>query len=138
GRPSSRPTRSRRAPRRGPATRRASAVARPRGRAPARAPAAEPTPCGARTGIRQGLLRPATRDEASRGRCYSVPTSRHACRRLVPERRARRRGRLRPREGANGTVNEYDILLMLDPDVPEERHDEIIARTRELIERGGS
>ena len=34
-------------------------------------------------------------------------------------------------------MNEYEILLMLDPDVPEERHDEIIARTRELIERGG-
>jgi len=34
-------------------------------------------------------------------------------------------------------VNEYEILLMLDPDAPEERHDEIIARTRELIERGG-
>jgi len=34
-------------------------------------------------------------------------------------------------------VNEYEILLMLDPDVPEERHDEIIARTRELIDRGG-
>src|SRR5438874_12949387 len=26
---------------------------------------------------------------------------------------------------------------MLDPDAPEERHDEIIARTRELIQRGG-
>jgi small subunit ribosomal protein S6 len=34
-------------------------------------------------------------------------------------------------------VNEYEILLMLDPDAPEERHDEIIARTRELIERAG-
>ncbi len=34
-------------------------------------------------------------------------------------------------------MNEYEILLMLDPDAPEERHDEIIARTRELIERGG-
>jgi small subunit ribosomal protein S6 len=36
-----------------------------------------------------------------------------------------------------GTVNDYEILLMLDPEAPEERHDEIIARTRELIERGG-
>jgi small subunit ribosomal protein S6 len=34
-------------------------------------------------------------------------------------------------------VNDYEILLMLDPDAPEERHDEIIARTRELIEKGG-
>jgi ribosomal protein S6 len=30
-------------------------------------------------------------------------------------------------------VNDYEILLMLDPETPEERHDEIIARTRELI-----
>src|SRR5439155_20218617 len=36
-----------------------------------------------------------------------------------------------------GNVNEYEILLMLDPEAPEERHDEIIARTRELIEKGG-
>jgi small subunit ribosomal protein S6 len=34
-------------------------------------------------------------------------------------------------------VNDYEILLMLDPETPEERHDEIIARTRELIEKGG-
>jgi small subunit ribosomal protein S6 len=34
-------------------------------------------------------------------------------------------------------VTEYEILLMLDPEVPAERHDEILARTRELIERSG-
>lgn len=34
-------------------------------------------------------------------------------------------------------MTEYEILLLLDPEAPEERHDEIIARTRELIERGG-
>ncbi len=34
-------------------------------------------------------------------------------------------------------MNDYEILLMLDPETPEERHDEIIARTRELIEKGG-
>jgi small subunit ribosomal protein S6 len=33
-------------------------------------------------------------------------------------------------------VNDYEILLMLDPDA-EERHDEILARTRELIEKSG-
>ena len=32
---------------------------------------------------------------------------------------------------------EYEILLMLDPDLPEDRQDEIVARTRELVERGG-
>ena len=34
-------------------------------------------------------------------------------------------------------MNDYEILLMLDPEAPEERHDEILARTRELIEHGG-
>ncbi len=34
-------------------------------------------------------------------------------------------------------MNDYEILLMLDPETPEERHDEIIARARELIEKGG-
>jgi small subunit ribosomal protein S6 len=30
----------------------------------------------------------------------------------------------------------YEILLMLDPDLAEERQEQIVARTRELIERG--
>lgn len=34
-------------------------------------------------------------------------------------------------------MNEYEVLLMLDPDLPQERQDEIVNRTRELIERGG-
>jgi small subunit ribosomal protein S6 len=34
-------------------------------------------------------------------------------------------------------VIQYEILLMLDPELPDERHDEILARTRELIERDG-
>jgi small subunit ribosomal protein S6 len=34
-------------------------------------------------------------------------------------------------------VNDYEILLMLDPDVPEERHNEIIERTRRAIEKDG-
>ncbi len=32
---------------------------------------------------------------------------------------------------------EYELLLMLDPELPEERQTEILARMRELIERGG-
>ncbi len=32
---------------------------------------------------------------------------------------------------------EYEILLMLDPDVPEERQNEIIQRARDLVEQGG-
>lgn len=32
---------------------------------------------------------------------------------------------------------DYEILLMLDPEAAEERHEEILARTRELIEKDG-
>jgi small subunit ribosomal protein S6 len=36
-------------------------------------------------------------------------------------------------------MNPYEIMLMLDPELPEERQNEILARTRGLIEqRGGS
>jgi small subunit ribosomal protein S6 len=34
-------------------------------------------------------------------------------------------------------VIDYEILLMLDPELPEERQSEIVTRTRELIEKGG-
>jgi small subunit ribosomal protein S6 len=40
-------------------------------------------------------------------------------------------------EGAFADVNEYEILLMLDADLPEERGNEIIARLREQVERDG-
>jgi small subunit ribosomal protein S6 len=40
------------------------------------------------------------------------------------------------REGL-GTVTTYEILLMLDPEHAEARQDEIVARTRELVEKGG-
>ena len=33
--------------------------------------------------------------------------------------------------------HDYEILLMLDPELPEARQDEIIVRIRELIENGG-
>jgi small subunit ribosomal protein S6 len=36
-----------------------------------------------------------------------------------------------------GNVTAYEILLLLDPDVAEERQNEILTRARELIERGG-
>jgi small subunit ribosomal protein S6 len=32
---------------------------------------------------------------------------------------------------------EYEILVMLDPEIPEERQNEILERARELVERGG-
>jgi small subunit ribosomal protein S6 len=34
-------------------------------------------------------------------------------------------------------VNEYEILLMLDPDLPEQRQEEILTRIRGLVENGG-
>ena len=37
------------------------------------------------------------------------------------------------------SANDYEVLLMLDPELPEERDTEIVTRTRELIEsRGGT
>ena len=34
-------------------------------------------------------------------------------------------------------MNEYEILLMLDPELPEERGNEIVARVRERVEGDG-
>jgi small subunit ribosomal protein S6 len=34
-------------------------------------------------------------------------------------------------------VVSYEVLLMLDPELPEERQAEIVTRMRELVERGG-
>ena len=34
-------------------------------------------------------------------------------------------------------MTDYEILLMLDPELPEERQDEIVTRTRELVEKAG-
>jgi len=36
-----------------------------------------------------------------------------------------------------GTVTTYEILLMLDPEGAEAHQDEVIARVRELVEKGG-
>ena len=36
-----------------------------------------------------------------------------------------------------GSVTDYEILLMLDPELPEERQTEILTRAREAIERDG-
>jgi small subunit ribosomal protein S6 len=34
-------------------------------------------------------------------------------------------------------VNDYEILLLLDAELPDERQNEIVSRTRETIEKGG-
>ena len=36
-----------------------------------------------------------------------------------------------------GSVTDYEILLMLDPELPEERQTEIVTRAREAIEKDG-
>src|SRR5690242_7446612 len=35
------------------------------------------------------------------------------------------------------TVTEYEILLLLDPDLSEDRQNEIVTRIQETVERGG-
>jgi len=35
-------------------------------------------------------------------------------------------------------VIDYEILLLFDAELPEERQNEIVTRTRELVERGGA
>ena len=32
---------------------------------------------------------------------------------------------------------DYEIVLLLDPELPDERQNEIVTRTRELVEGGG-
>jgi len=34
-------------------------------------------------------------------------------------------------------MNEYEIMLLLDPELPEGRQEQVVARTRELIEKAG-
>ena len=34
-------------------------------------------------------------------------------------------------------MTEYEILLLLDPDLEEDRQSEIVSRTRDLVEKGG-
>jgi small subunit ribosomal protein S6 len=41
------------------------------------------------------------------------------------------------RKEALGTVTTYEILLMLDPEGADAHQDEVIARVRELVEKGG-
>ena len=59
----------------------------------------------------------------------------------LPVRRATRAAttrRSRPdRRELIGTVSEYEILLLLDPDLTEDRQNEIVSRIRENVERGG-
>jgi small subunit ribosomal protein S6 len=55
----------------------------------------------------------------------------------VPDRRLPARPTQTEGREVSGTVIAYEILLMLDPELAEERQNEIVARTRELVEKGG-
>src|SRR5215469_3929962 len=58
-------------------------------------------------------------------------------RRSVPS-GAGSRGRHRDHgKGGHRDVTTYEILLMLDPEQAEARQEDIVARTRELVEKGG-
>jgi small subunit ribosomal protein S6 len=48
-----------------------------------------------------------------------------------------RQGRYRRPKEARGNVIDYEILLLFDAELPDERQSEIVTRTRELVERGG-
>jgi small subunit ribosomal protein S6 len=52
-----------------------------------------------------------------------------------PDRRAfRRRGRTSPEEVIR--INPYEIMLLIEPEVAEERHGEIIDRVKQIVEKG--
>jgi small subunit ribosomal protein S6 len=40
-------------------------------------------------------------------------------------------------EGGNRLLHDYEVLLMLDPELSEARQEEIVVRTRELVENAG-
>ena len=52
----------------------------------------------------------------------------------VPPERRRPGGADQTEGSRTGTVNEYEILLMLDPDTSEERQNEIVTRMREMVD----
>ena len=102
--------------------------------APARA---QPLAAGGRTRRDPSANPTPARKRRIRGRCYSSadfsPRTRAD---PFPSALAREADSDRGKEN-EGTVNDYEILLMLDPETAEERQTEIIARTRELVEKGG-
>src|SRR5579884_2709108 len=67
-----------------------------------------------------------------------APLPAPSSRRSVPS-GAGRRGRRRDRgkKGGDRDVTTYEILLLVDPEQAEARQEEIVARVRELVERGG-
>src|SRR5215204_7566927 len=71
------------------------------------------------------------------GRCYTGATSRPARRAVHPKRRPGGGAASVHGKGEFGRVNDYEILLLLDPELEEARGDEILQRLRERVEGDG-
>ena len=65
--------------------------------------------------------------------CYTPAASRHA-RRAVTRSGAQETGPTQSMRRRNSGVNEYEIMLLLDPELAEERANEIIQRVRDAVE----
>ena len=70
------------------------------------------------------------------GRCYHWPPSRSGHRAVLPERLGPAGPIQSHGEGGRRGVTAYELVLILDPELAEERR-RIVDRTRQLIERGG-
>src|ERR671930_196950 len=123
GPPASRPTRTRPAPRRSPATRPACGEARP--------PDRRRLGCARRDGHSSDQRPPTSHRADATLVQLPAPPSRRAT-------RAAHAGRAdSDRRERIGEVTDYEILLLLDPDLDEDRQNEIVTRIREDVERGG-
>src|SRR5437763_9347194 len=140
GRRASPRPRTRHAPVRSSATRRACGEAprhADRGRAE---PAREAVSCASTQAPRRGRARRARRTRARADDAWgdatlaALPASSRGVRSRAPLADEAASDR---RKEVLGNVVPYEILLMLDPDLAEERASEIVARTRELVEKGG-
>ena len=97
---------------------------------------AAPTPhCARDEDTRDAEPASKQRDPGSHGADATL-ASLPASPRVVPPERRTPAEPTRPK-GDNGNLNDYEVLLLLDPDLEEDRQNEIVARTRETVERGG-
>src|SRR5712691_2630733 len=80
---------------------------------------------------------PSQANRARIGPMLHCPPSCHAIAPSIPERRLPARPPETEGREEIGSVTDYEILLMLDPELPDERQNEIVSRAREAIEREG-
>jgi small subunit ribosomal protein S6 len=90
--------------------------------------------------LSRGRLAPAAQKGEQAPHCGDATLAAASCLAIAPSLPERRRParpiQTRGRE-VSGTVVAYEILLMLDPELPEGRQEEIIKRARELVEGAG-